>query len=149
MVIVGGSEVGTETAMYLCGLGHDVTVLTRQNRIAHNASGLHYITMAIVKAGPNGEAREAPAWEMYDNLTGITGAETVRVEGNTVTYVRDGEENTVTGDSVVICGGMTPLSADAYAYAGLTTEFYAIGDCNGAGNLERCSREAYSRAMIL
>ena len=149
VVIVGGSEVGTETAMYLCGLGHDVSVLTRQKRLAHNASGLHYITMAFVKAGPNGEAREAPAWEMYDNLTGITCAETVKIDGTSVTYLQDGAEKTVTGDSVVICGGMTQLTAEAYAYAGLTTEFYAIGDCNGAGNLEVCNREAYSRAMIL
>ena len=124
-------------------------MLTRQKRLAHNASGLHYITMAFVKAGPNGEALESPAWEMYDNLTGITGAETVRVDGNTVTYRSEDGEHTVTADSVVICGGMTPLTEDAYAYAGLTPEFYPIGDCNGAGNLERCNREAYSRAMIL
>ena len=149
MVIVGGSEVGIETAMYLCGKGHDVTVLTRQKKLAHNASSLHYITMAFVKAGPNGEAREASAWEAYDNLTGITEAETVKVEGNTVTYRMADGEHTVTGDSVVICGGMTPLTAEAFGYSGLTTEFYAIGDCNGAGNLEVCNREAYSRAMIL
>ena len=149
VVVVGGSEVGTETAMYLCGLGHDVTVLTRQNRIAHNASGLHYITMAFVKAGPNGEAREAPAWEMYDNFTGVTGAKTVKIDGTTVTYQQEGAEKTVTGDSIVICGGMTQLTAEAYSYSGLTTEFYAIGDCNGAGNLEICNREAYARAMIL
>jgi NADPH-dependent 2,4-dienoyl-CoA reductase/sulfur reductase-like enzyme len=149
VVIVGGSEVGTETAMYLCGLGHDVTVLTRQGRLAHNASGLHYITMAFVKAGPNGEALEASAWEAYDNLTGITGATTTKVEGNTVTYMDEAGEHTITGDSIVLCGGMTPLTAEAFGYAGLTTEFYAIGDCNGAGNLEVCNREAYSRAMIL
>lgn len=149
VVIVGGSEVGTETAMHLCQKGHDVTVLTRQKRLAHNASGLHYITMAFVKAGPNGEARESPAWEMYDNLTGITGAETLKVEGNTVTYRTAEGEQTITGDSVIICGGMTPCTPEAMGYAGLTTEFYAIGDCNGAGNLEVCNREAYSRAMIL
>jgi hypothetical protein len=135
--------------MYLCGLGHDVTVLTRQGRLAHNASGLHYITMAFVKAGPNGEALEASAWEAYDNLTGITGATTTKVEGNTVTYVDETGEHAITGDSIVLCGGMTPLTAEAFSYAGLTTEFYAIGDCNGAGNLEVCNREAYSRAMIL
>lgn len=149
VIIVGGSEVGTETAMYLCGLGHKVTVLTRQNRIAHNASGLHYITMAFVKADENGIAREAPAWEMYDELTGITGAETVAIDGSTVTYVKDGETQTITGDSIVVCGGMTAQTEAAFRYAGLTTEFYAIGDCNGAGNLEVCNREAYSRAMIL
>lgn len=149
VVIVGGSEVGMETAMYLCENGHDVTVLTRQGKLGHNASGLHYVTMAFVKAGPNGEARNAAAWEAYDNLKGITGAETVKVDGNTVTYKTAEGEKTITGDSVVICGGMTPLTAEAMGYAGLTTEFYAIGDCNGAGNLEVCNREAYSRAMLL
>ena len=149
VVIVGGSEVGTETAMHLCQLGHDVTVLTRQKRLAHNASGLHYITMAFVKEGPNGEALESPAWEMYDNLTGITGAETLKIEGNTVTYKADQGEKTITGDSIVLCGGMTPCTAEAFDYSGLTAEFYAIGDCNGAGNLEVCNREAFARAMIL
>lgn len=149
VVIVGGSEVGVETAMYLCGRGHDVTVLTRQDRLAHNASRLHYITMAFVKVDPDGMAREAPAWEMYDNLTGITGAKTVKVEGNTVTYIQDRQEKTVSGDNILICGGMTPQTDAAFKYAGLTPEFYAIGDCNGAGNLERCNREAYARVMIL
>ena len=149
VVIIGGSEVGMETAMYLCGLGHDVTVLTRQNKLGYNASGLHYVTMAFVKAGPNGEARNAAAWEAYDNLKGITGATTTRVNGNTVTYVDESGEHTVSGDSIVICGGMTPLTAEAMGYAGITTEFYAIGDCNGAGNLEVCNREAYARAMLL
>ena len=149
VIIIGGSEVGTETAMYLCGLGHNVTVLTRQKRLAHNASGLHYITMAFVKAGPDNQAVESPAWEAYDNLTGITGAETLKVDGNTVTYRTADGEYTISGDSIVICGGMTPLTAEAFEYSGITTEFYAIGDCNGAGNLEVCNREAYSRAMIL
>lgn len=58
VIIVGGSEVGIETAMYLCGKGHDVTVLTRQNRLAHNASRLHY---ALIKAGVNNEVRGSPA----------------------------------------------------------------------------------------
>ncbi|MBD9209398.1 MAG: hypothetical protein EGQ01_00085, partial [Ruminococcaceae bacterium] len=149
VVICGASETGIETAMYLAQNGHEVTLLTRQVEIGHDCSKLHYITMAFVKAGPNGEAREASAWEAYDNLTGITEAETVKVEGSTVTYRMADGEHTVTGDSVVICGGMTPLTAEAFDYSGLTTEFYAIGDCNGAGNLEVCNREAYSRAMIL
>lgn len=149
VVIIGGSEVGVETAMYLAGKGHDVTVLTRQNKLGHNASGLHYITMAIIKPGPDGSARPSPAWEAYDNLKGIVNAETTKVDGNTVTYVDESGEHIITGDSVVICGGMTPLTAEAFGYSGLTTEFYAIGDCNGAGNLEVCNREAYSRAMML
>lgn len=149
VVIVGGSEVGMETAMFLAGKGHDVTVLTRQGKLGHNASGLHYVTMAFIKTMPDGSAREAPAWEKYDNLSGITNAETVKIDGNTVTYVQDGETKTISADNILVCGGMTPLTENAMSYAGLANEFYPIGDCNGAGNLETCNREAYSRAMIL
>ncbi len=150
VTVIGGSEVGIETAMYLAGLGHEVTVLTRQSRVAHNASGLHYITQAVVLIGEDGIARESAAWEAYPNLHPVTNAATSRVVGTTVCYVdQSGTEQHVEGDSVVLCGGMTPQIDAAMAYAGLTDIFYAIGDCNGAGNLEVCNREAFSRAMLI
>lgn len=75
---------------------------------------------------------------------------TTKVEGTNVFYTdKDGGEQKVEGDSVVLCGGMTPQTAEAMEYAGLTNVFYAIGDCNGAGNLEVCNREAFARAMLL
>lgn len=150
VTIVGGSEVGIETAMYLAGKGHEVTVLTRQKKVAHNASGLHYITMAQVLVGEDGIARESAAWLKYPNLHTVVEATTTKVEGTNVVYTdAEGNAHTVEGDSVVLCGGMKPQTAEAMEYAGLTDIFYAIGDCNGAGNLEVCNREAYSRAMIL
>lgn len=150
VTVVGGSEVGIETAMYLAGKGHEVTVLTRQNRVAHNASGLHYITQAVVLVGKDGIARESAAWEAYPNLHTVTSATTTRVEGTNVVYTdQSGIERLVEGDSVVLCGGMIPQTESAMEYAGLTDIFYAIGDCNGAGNLEICNREAFARAMIL
>ncbi|MBP1736885.1 MAG: FAD-dependent oxidoreductase [Oscillospiraceae bacterium] len=149
VVICGGSEVGVETAMYLCDNGHDVTMLTRQNELAHDASKLHYITAAWV-CKKDGVAMESPAWEQYENLHGILNATTTQVNGNQVTY-RDGqgEEHTITADSVVICGGMTPCTDEALAYANLSNQFFAIGDCNGAGNIQVCTAEAYARVMIL
>ena len=150
VTIVGGSEVGIETAMYLAGKGHEVTVLTRQKRVAHNASGLHYITQAVVLVGEDGIARESSAWMAYPNLHTVVEATTTKVEGTNVIYTdAEGNAHTVEGDSVVLCGGMKPQTAEAMEYAGLTDVFYAIGDCNGAGNLEVCNREAYARAMIL
>lgn len=150
VTVIGGSEVGIETAMYLAGKGHEVTVLTRQKKVAHNASGLHYITQAVVLIGEDGIARESAAWKAYPNLHSVTNATTTKVEGTNVFYTdKDGGEQKVEGDSVVLCGGMTPQTAEAMEYAGLTNVFYAIGDCNGAGNLEVCNREAFARAMLL
>ena len=148
VIICGGSEVGVETAMYLCEHGHEVTVLTRQNELAHDASKLHYITSSWIRHDPDGFSMEAPAWEQYENLQGIVNATTVSVEGNVVTY-RDanGTLHVLAGDSVVICGGMRPCMEDAMEYAKQAPRFFAVGDCNGAGNLQRCNAEAFACVM--
>lgn len=150
IIIVGGSEVGMETAMFLCENGHEVTVLTRQQELGHNCSKLHYITMAWIKPVSDSRAVEAPAWERYHNLHGIVRAETLRVDGNTVTYRDDqGELRTITGDRVLICGGMTNQTDEAMKYAGRSVKYFAIGDCVGAGSLQMCTEQAYSSVMNL
>ena len=149
VVIVGASETGVETAMYLCENGHNVTLLTRQKSIGHDCSRLHYITMAFVGIDPvTGREGMRPAWEAYENLKGITGVTTKKVEGNTVYYVDEtGAEQSITADSVVLCGGMKPLTDEAMEFATAADEFFLVGDCNGAGNLQRVNRQAFSRAM--
>jgi hypothetical protein len=107
--------------------------------------------MSYVKAtNPDGSGRLACAWEKYDNLHEILNVTTLSVSGNTVTYRgADGKEQTITGDSVVICGGMSPCIDEALSYAGSADTFYAVGDCNGAGNILKCTRDAFGKAMIL
>ena len=150
VIIVGGSETGVETAMYLAENGHDVTVLTRQVELAADASHLHYITMAYMTVDETGVTRLASAWEKYENLHGITEATTTEVRDQTVLYRDgDGREHSLEADSVVICGGTAPRIGEAMAYAGCAPEFYVIGDCNGARKLWRCGRDAFSRASLL
>ena len=135
--------------MYLCENGHNVTLLTRQKAIGHDCSRLHYITMAFVGTDPvTGREGMRPAWEAYENLKGITGVTTKEVAGNTVTYVdAEGAEHVIEADSVVLCGGMRPLTDEALAFAGAADEFLVVGDCNGCGNLQKVNRQAFSRAM--
>lgn len=149
ITICGGSEVGMETAMYLCEHGHEVTVLTRQRELGHDASKLHYVTGSWVKHFDDGKSRERPAWEKYDNLTGIVGVTTKCVNGGTVSFEDNGTLRAIEADDVIICGGMRPCIDEALSYAGAAPRFFAIGDCNGAGNIQKCVQEAFSRAMML
>lgn len=151
VVIVGGSEVGVETGMYLAENGHDVTILTRQDELAKDASHLHYITWAFLKDNPDGKTqRRASAWEKYDNLRGILEVTTKKVEGGTVTFTdKDGVEHCVEGDSIVICGGSAPCVEEALAYAGIVNLYFAIGDCNRGGNIQLVTRDAWSKACML
>jgi 2,4-dienoyl-CoA reductase-like NADH-dependent reductase (Old Yellow Enzyme family)/NADPH-dependent 2,4-dienoyl-CoA reductase/sulfur reductase-like enzyme len=150
VIMVGGSETGIETAMYLAENGHDVTVLTRQDELAKDASHLHYITMSYMKLDSEGVGHSAAAWEKYDNLKGILKVTTKSVAGKKVTYAgSDGVEHTIEGDSVVICGGMSPRVDEALAYADSAEKFFIVGDANGCGNLQRCNSDAYSKACMI
>lgn len=63
-VVIGGSESGTEAGLYLAENGHEVTILTRSETLASDATPIHY--------------RETID-EYYQELQGISYA--VRVEG--------------------------------------------------------------------
>ena len=45
IVVVGGGEIGAETGLYLAECGHHVTLLTRQDRVAPDATCTHYREM--------------------------------------------------------------------------------------------------------
>ena len=149
VVIIGGSETGIETAIYLLDHGHDVTMLTRQKEIGETIEvPMHYIKMAYITEDKDGVYHESAAWEIYENFKGITEATTKSVKDNAVTYVdKEGKEHTIQADSVVICGGVKALTEDALEYQMTGRKFFVIGDCNHAGNIQKCNRQAYAAAM--
>ena len=132
-VVIGGSESGTEAAMYLAENGHDVTLLTRQSGLALDATPIHY--------------RETMQ-EFYaklDRFHPILRAAATWVGEDFVEY-RDEEGRTqrVACDSVVALGGMRPLQQEAMAFDACARDFYMIGDCWQVGNLHTGSRAAYA-----
>ena len=150
VIMVGGSETCMETAIYLLRAGHKVTMLTRQKEVAHDASKLHYITWVFVYHNPDGTHRAGAEWEKYPEFTGITEAVTIAVDGNTVKYLdREGQEHSVSGDSVVLYGGRKKHTEEALTYAGAADQFLLIGDCTGTGNIQACSRQAFAAAAAL
>lgn len=150
IVIVGGSEAGVETGIHLAQIGKNVTVLTRQDILAGDASTLHGITMTWVKETEEGWGVMSPEWEKYDNFKGIVKASTKKVTEKSVTYEKNGQEFTIDCDSVIICGGVKPNQDAALKYAGIAREFYMVGDCEGdCGNLRSINRRAYIKVNQL
>ena len=135
VVVIGGSESGVETAFYLCENGHDVTILTRQDRLAPDATPIHYHEIMQEK------------WEGMENFHFITGASTTAVEPGRVVYRVGEEEKTIACDSVVALGGMRPKQDESMIFAGLAPEIYYIGDCREIGSVRECNRSAYAAAM--
>jgi 2,4-dienoyl-CoA reductase-like NADH-dependent reductase (Old Yellow Enzyme family)/thioredoxin reductase len=131
VIVVGGSETGTETGMYLAEHGHEVTVLTRNERLAYDATPIHYVEMV------------RHVWEKMENFHYLTNVTTTDVAKGKVTYKgADGVETTLEADDVVLSGGMEPRYDEAVQFFGSADRFFLIGDCGGVGSVQTCMRTA-------
>ena len=118
VVVVGGTILCCDAALYLAEHGHNVTLLTRSGMVAHDhlAHGRDG-TMDVLMAVPN--------------ITYITEATTTLVERDAVTYTdRSGGTVRLPADDVVFHAGRRALVDEAFAFAGITPEFKVVGDCN-------------------
>jgi 2,4-dienoyl-CoA reductase-like NADH-dependent reductase (Old Yellow Enzyme family)/thioredoxin reductase len=138
VVVVGGAQIGVETGMYLAENGHKVTVLTRQKKLAYDATPIHYIEMF----------REA--WEGLENFSFIVKATTTNISEGKVTYVdAEGREKSIQADSVVVSAGLQPRQDEALRFYGSADRFFIIGDCRSVGNVQKCQRSAFAAASQL
>lgn len=138
VVVIGGSETGSETALYLAECGHQVTILTRQRQLIPDAQLVHY------KASVEDVLKEEK------NLSAITYASTTEITDEGVWYQdRAGEKHFIPADDVVLSGGVKPRQAEAMALAGTAPEFYVIGDAKKPGDIKSCTRSAYSIATLV
>lgn len=144
VAVIGASEAGVEAAVYVAESGRSVTLLTRQDCLAHDAPKIHGITECYTSKKSQAVDLIGPIWDKYDNMTGILNATTTAVDGGTITYQQDGTEKQIEVDTVIICGGMTARMDEALSYAQAASRFYMIGDCGGVGNIQKCSREAFA-----
>ena len=115
VIVIGGGQVGCETALHLAKLGKQVTVVEMQSDLAPDASttGRNELMVEI--------GREA-------NFTSLTGARCQSITDNSVTYVKDGKEETISADSVVLCAGMKPKAQEADSFIGCADEVSEMGD---------------------
>ena len=135
IVVVGGGEIGTETGLYLAECGHQVTLLTRQNRVAPDATGTHYREMF--------EER----WTAEPNFRFVLEAQIESITDLGVIYkTRDGELKEIPADHVVVSGGRKAESDFALSFYGSANEFFMVGDCKEPGNVQKCMRMAYAAA---
>ena len=136
VIVIGGGQVGCETALHLAKLGKKVTVVEMQSDLAPDASttGRNELMVEIGKES---------------NFVPLTGARCLSVTDKSVTYAKDGKEETISADSVVLCAGMKPKAQEADSFFGSADSVTEIGDCVRARTVEWATKEAYYAAINL
>ena len=135
VVVIGGGEVGVETALYIAKKGHHTTVVEMRDRLSADSTAIHYYSMF------------EEAWLAEPNFHGVTGVKVARIEPNAVVYTdKEGVEHSLEADTVVMCAGRVPREAEALSFYGSAPEFYMIGDCKKPASVQQLNRHAWSVA---
>ncbi len=136
VILIGGGQVGCETALHYAKLGKKVTIMEMQSELAPDAS----------TTGRNELMTEIAA---EPNFVSLTGARCVSLTATSVTYEKDGKTETITADSVVLSAGMKAKTQEADSFIGTAMDFAEIGDCVRARTVEYATKEAYYAAVNL
>jgi thioredoxin reductase len=120
IVVVGGDQVATDTAMHLAQKGKNVTVLTTEKELATDAS--EFIGLGLKSA--------YQALEAEGNFSYVTEATVKNIAAGQVTYIdAKGGEKSIQADNVVLYAGRKPRQEEAMKFAGTAKRFFIIGDC--------------------
>ena len=139
VVVIGGGQVGCETALHLADKGIEVAIVEMQTELCPEASK----TCADELRG---------CLAVNPNFTAILGAKCKSMTKNSVTYIdAEGAEQTIECDTVVLAAGMKAKMdlADSFVFGCDVPEWAQVGDCVRARTVEEATAEAYNAAMEL
>jgi len=140
VLIIGGGQVGCETALYLVAKGKRVTVLEMLDDVARDANLMHRRALLL----------ELAKAEAVGSLTVLTGATCVEVRDRAVVAAgRDGGRTLRDRDTVVVAAGYKADPELIEAWADLAPEFMAIGDCVRPRKILNAVRTGYDAAMAV
>ena len=132
-VILGGGLVGTELAIFLGGLGKNVTVLEMAPVLGNGGNILQGQSVSL----------ELLRLKIPVELN----TRALEITENGVLAESNGEQKVFEADTVVSAAGMKSRLADADALRFIAPEFHQIGDCLAAKNIYEATRTAYNIAL--
>ena len=164
VVIIGGGLVGVEVGIYLAGLGRKVTIIEMMESLNDGGNLCHGLALnnEIKKYG----IQISTATRVEEiNEKGIIGgyvgntytlppSKTVQLApGTSNTFgraisvdIEKGSKRSFNADTVIYAIGQQPLHAEADALRFYAPEFYQIGDCLTAKNIQQATSMAFAVA---
>ena len=137
VVIIGGGQVGLETAVHLQKLGRDVTLIEMLPQLAGDASKTHRDELLV-------EVRDHA-----DSLHVILEGKCTELDAGKVHYEKDGKAETLDCDNILLAVGLRARRDEADSFMNVADDYFAIGDCVRARTVEWCTKEGFYAAVNL
>ena len=138
IVMIGGGDIGVETALYLAELGKKVHVLEMLPELIMDAPHAHYKNMVH------------NYWRRQPNFTFKCGVRVTSIDEDGVNYIdHTGKEGKAPAKDVLLAIGMKANTADAMEFADCADIFHVLGDCDSASSVQHAVRTGFSLASTL
>ena len=135
VVVIGGGLIGCEEGIALAREGHEVTILEMQEELCPDCGRMHRLNVLH-------------QIEVAETLTTATGLRCTGIDAQGVTAVdREGRESKFPADTVVMCAGMRPRSAEVERLSRYCAEFYVCGDASRARQIGQATRDGYDAVV--
>jgi len=134
VIIIGGGETACDTALFLAKKGKQVVMLARSARLAQEIPlpNRNCLMEELEKSG----------------VKLIVQAETRRINGNQVSYLKDGKEATLKGDTIVL--GVSAGGAPLYDQLNVkVAQTFVVGDAAKPRRIMEAVREGFMVAYSL
>jgi len=142
VVVLGGGELGCETALYLIENGHDVALLAMNDDIAMDAEPI-YMTHLHEKLK---EQKNLPIESVEDHVTVYTGVTPERLDDGTLHFEAADGDVSVGFDTLVSASGYESDDELAGELANEGVNTVVIGDARDPGHLAKAVRDGYDFA---
>ena len=129
IVVIGGGSIGCELGLELADHGNTVHVIELTDKLASKGN-MHY--------------RIAIRQHMENCETLYTMANTTckQIFADGVSLIREGKEQFLEADHVLLTVGMRPRRELAYSFFDITPNVYIIGDCDKVANVKEATLSA-------
>jgi 2-enoate reductase len=139
VVVVGGGQVGCETALWLAQKGKMVTVIERLNDVLVADRSLPHMNRIMLLD-----------LMKYHKVEVITGAALLEAtEQEAVIERKDFRRDALPADTVVLAAGLSPVQGVYRALQGRHPDLYLIGDARAAKNIMNAVWDAYEVARAI
>ncbi len=133
VAVIGGGEIGVEVGMFLAKQGHPATVLEMRDKLAADATPIHYYNMV------------EDAWLHCEGFSFLLKAKVTGITESGVTYLDEaGTEHTLAADTVIMAVGTRSRKDEAYAFCTPGTETTVIGDAEVLKTVQGAMRSGYA-----
>jgi 2,4-dienoyl-CoA reductase-like NADH-dependent reductase (Old Yellow Enzyme family)/thioredoxin reductase len=134
ITVIGGGQVGCETALHLVKMGKKVTIVEKQSEIAPDASPTHRAELLL-------------ELDKQENLSTIESANCTQITKSSVNYIdKDGNQKIVSSDTIILAVGMKSKQDEAETFRLFADKFVSIGDCIRAATVEKAMYSAFFAA---